>query len=688
MEESEIAIDDFGNISTGTPSNGQQSQRQKIDDYVTNHREFNSLPKLYNGQQFDPFRLFSTFAKQNNLCINIPITLVRLCTVGQPYLVQSNKYGAVTSKQCSEGEFFNLYNGKSDHESPIYCYKTVGHETIFLYTRESAESLWNSTSNTAARIQHFVHCRSKPSSIIRVHWRVGMKSKYFLISNRVKYNFTQKETTIKKLNTITMVSKKKRSNTMMGGDFRYTDMISKTSKSINNPFKVTLAQDKLKHKRTESLMSQNSILNPAFYDKNLCEISTVMSLPNNTNSNIVNPRELDTITVIEDTVKVADIENMVNRITKFLCDNAYRNGELGEMLLDFTCDKDKKWVFLDSKEIVLQQKMLPEIRYVKRADLPPKMKRRTLSYVNMPKPNIKNFNFNIKINQIADSTPKCPYLPSSPQLDESKPLRKMSLTPGVMQSCPFILNSPLNDSQKSGINESDFMEKWHKASKKIDHAVSLKPSMMARLVDAEEQSIRAYQARHIKSDSMTDLTITNSPEEGKKDIHESPASNIHNTSNSLWDNKYNDHINKCFTDVIDKIDEMNMNTELLKIKSRNLVEAYGGDEFWSRFISSLYKKITACDALTKFYEHYNLQTIFNGMFKVFNGCATLDFRRRIKAVHEGMGITEKEFNLYVDIFDSVLREHDVKDEDIHIIMIQIRSMKWLICRGKNNSKLI
>jgi len=40
-----------------------------------------------------------------------------------------------------------------------------------------------------------------------------------------------------------------------------------------------------------------------------------------------------------------------------------------------------------------------------------------------------------------------------------------------------------------------------------------------------------------------------------------------------------------------------------------------------------------------------------------------------------MGITEKEFNMYTEIFESTLCEHGIKEEDRHIIMTQIKSMK-------------
>mmetsp|Transcript_11433 Transcript_11433/g.11511 ORF Transcript_11433/g.11511 Transcript_11433/m.11511 type:complete len:247 (+) Transcript_11433:32-772(+) len=246
------------------------------------------------------------------------------------------------------------------------------------------------------------------------------------------------------------------------------------------------------------------------------------------------------------------------------------------MLLDFICDKDKKWIFLDCKEIILQQKMLPELKAAKRGDLAMKStQRRSISYMELVKSKDpgRNFNLNIQINSIPDT--QNPYLINSPQNDLNRPLR-MSLTPSNMQKCPFNLNSPSSYSHKSP--ESDFFERWNIASQKIDHAVNLKPSPIARFADVEEQSIKAYQARHNpKSESISEIPDNNLIEEEKTE-QELPVL-THNTSNSLWDDKYNDHINKCFTEVIDKIDEMNMNTELLKVKSRNLVQSYGGDVF-------------------------------------------------------------------------------------------------------------
>jgi len=124
-----------------------------------------------------------------------------------------------------------------------------------------------------------------------------------------------------------------------------------------------------------------------------------------------------------------------------------------------------------------------------------------------------------------------------------------------------------------------------------------------------------------------------------------------------------------------------MNAELLKVRQQNLIRKYGGEEFWTRFIDSLYKKIMSTDCpLKKYFLNSSLSMITNGMHKVFNGCASLQFRRKIKAAHQNMGIQESEFLTYSNLFEETLNEFNIEDCDKEMIVSQIRMMKTLVCQ--------
>ncbi|CAG9334689.1 unnamed protein product [Blepharisma stoltei] len=245
-----------------------------------------------------------------------------------------------------------------------------------------------------------------------------------------------------------------------------------------------------------------------------------------------------------------------------------------------------------------------------------------------------------------------------------------------LEICPFKLKlSPRQQAHSpTCLSEKDLFERWNKVNQKLEQIISLKPSPSMKSSNIKEQSIKAYQSWYNIRGNPTLNSSESEPDSEVPPAQSPPVSTI-------WNDKTALHVKKCFADIAGKIDEMNMNTELLKVKTQNLVRKYGGDEFWKEFIESLYQKIMSPDyGLDKYFSSSNLEMITWGMFQVFNGCATMQFRRRIKAAHINMGITEKEFNTYCDLFESTLVEFGVEERDKVAIMSQIRSMKCLICR--------
>lgn len=126
-----------------------------------------------------------------------------------------------------------------------------------------------------------------------------------------------------------------------------------------------------------------------------------------------------------------------------------------------------------------------------------------------------------------------------------------------------------------------------------------------------------------------------------------------------------------------------MNVQLAKIKKQNLVEKYGGHDFWNKFILSLFNKILKNDHLSAMFKNSrleNFEMIVSGMFKIFDGNVSLEFRRKVRTVHQNLGITNIHFNNYSNAFEATLHEFNVEEDEKCVIMSQIRSMKGLICK--------
>ncbi|CAG9316740.1 unnamed protein product [Blepharisma stoltei] len=621
---------------------------KKIQTPNAHKKGFNSLPKLNNSQQFDIYRLFCLHANLNNIIAKIPTTLLRISNTNLCYLVQNNKYGAIITRLCTDDDFFAEIPDKNDNENPVCCYKILGKPTQFLYTKESAVSLWNSSTETSDKMQIFVQPRSKPSSLTRAYWRFGGRTKFYLIANKTRPLLRRR--------TAIPTDYTKRSMTLTPKNIR-SNMNLPLFKIINRNTNecMTPATERPMIDHCPSLSSFRNFGN--FTER----FSGEDQFPDQNTNPIVNTRASDGIMVIEDTVKVPEIENMVDKIVSFLRKQVYKEEELREITFDFILSKEKKWTFLDCVEISLKNHEIKlEIGEINLGE--PSQVKRAISFMETkPEVNIHvlkalSTERGAELNSVEEFV--CPFSNLSSQRSS-----KAHHPPQISQS------------------SSHISTKHVKIVAKDDPVLSLKPSNLARIKNLKKQSIKAYQNRSLTK-KLTIMDQIHQDNQAKKvKIEETEEKNdFYNTSKSLWDNKYDVHIKKCFTDAIRKIDEMNMNTELLKVRSRNLVEAYGGDEFWNKFIISLYKRILSSDDLKQHFLDSNMKMIFKGMFKVFNGCATFEFRRKIKVAHERLGIPEEDFNLYSQMFEDTLNEFNISDVDKQVIMAQIRSMKCLICK--------
>ncbi|CAG9319168.1 unnamed protein product [Blepharisma stoltei] len=641
-------MEDYSSIGEPSPSYSNSisnpdpfSLYSKIQAPPLNKKEFNSLPKLNNSQQLDIYRLFCLHANLNNIIAKIPTTLLRISNTNLCYLVQNNKYGAIITRLCSDEDFFAGVPEKNGNDNPVCCYKVLGKRTQFLYTKESAMSLWSSSTETSDKMQIFIQPRTKPSSLTRVHWRIGGRTKFFLISNKTKPVYKRK-TEDKRTRSITMTPK----------NFRSTMSLSILKGNDRNSIDcLTPATERLVVDRCPSLKNFRNLGNST--DRFSAEEQVI-----ETNQNpIINTKVSDGILVIEDTVKVPEIESMLEKIINFLRKQAYKDEELREITFDFIYGKDRKWVFLDCVEVSLKNSEiklelgeinLGEVSQVKRAISFPDTKAETNSDF------LKALNMDQSPEITIEGAVMYPFMKNSPP----RPSKTMH-TPQL----PPISNS-----------------KHVKIEEKSDPAMTLKPSNLARIKNLKQQSFKVYEKR---SSTRKRTIILQDPQLKKsktEDFHD--KNDFYNTSKSLWDDTYDVHIKRCFMDAIRKIDEMNMNTELLKVKSRNLVETYGGDDFWNKFIMALYKRIFSSEELSKYFSSSNLKMITKGMLRVFNGCATFEFRREIRLAHEKMGITEREFNLYSQLFEDTLTQFGINEVDKHVIMTQIRSMKCLICKAQ------
>ncbi|CAG9314798.1 unnamed protein product [Blepharisma stoltei] len=641
--------------------------RQAFCPDITANNMIKRLNNLLPKSSAKALNLFNMLAKYSNICkvyANIPPTLVRY--EGKMYLLQTKKdTKIIQSKQCTEHEFFSLPSMGNDNYFPLFCYKISGKNPVTLFSEESALELWNS-SFTAAIIQSYVQNNANPITIIRVLWRKGFKNKYYTITNRKKV--------VKKLHK--QPSNSSNPTHRRGGlSKQSTDLISHqasispTPEPDPDPFPLPVPLNRNNRRKhltmcpfewQEEAMHHDS-LKSLFKNKETDGYSpiTTRSIPHwqveSSEEFFVLTRNTESCYACKSSTRINEIEFMVDQIVDFLNSQAFQRNELKGIVIDFLKDKNNSWVLLDSREHCTDQnnEKLKEKKTLLRLETPK-------NSLNLPK---------IEVHQ-----PRCEsetrFL--TPTAEENS---RLEVEP---ETCPFKIRSKPRRFESSSLTERDFMERLNRINEKIHHPTELETPRNP-FISGREEGISYY----VKNFNNQNPSYRGTPVPNTSRIFSESRSYLHTDQLPIVDSQLV-YIKKHFTEVIDHLEQMKTNVRAAKVKQQNIVKKYGGAEFWNKFIISLYKKVLACDILNKHFKDCKMESfekIIIGMFKIIQGNINLDLRRRLRVAHYAKGISELEFNCYVDIFEDTIVDFNIIEEDRQGIMSQIRSMKSLICKS-------
>ncbi|CAG9334564.1 unnamed protein product [Blepharisma stoltei] len=609
----------------------------------------NLLPKSEFSPRLNLFSLLAKFSNKVNINASVPTTLIKLEETS--CIIRTKKDGKIHSKPCTSEDFFNLTQEKKDSDCPLFCFKSPGQDTVAVFTIDSALKIWN-PSETNAFMQQFIQGRSSTISFTRVLWRQGLKNKYFNIVNKAK-----KEKKLKKISPKQqkLVHKRSISSTNLS-EFKYRDMMLPSSQSVNNPYKVAKTPIKNKNLKNASFselpkqdLGINRAASPGIFSRETKQCSLTEELSKIIGEGtykefIVTTKDSESCYAIESLVKIPEIENMVNQIVQFLNNEIFQNS-LKAIVLDFLQNRNNNWFLLDCKEYLADEIEKKKI---------------IMPRINKPRRS-RSLICHKKVSNFEDEEIKS----EEPPKDIIK--RQKTVSVKLKPSNTIKERPRITD-------EKELLQRCAEVNQKVDQIISSK-----KLLRASSTNFIQTESPHnyLSSSSYTQLNdmtpLPNTPV-GKKRLQ---------ISESLWDDKCHHMTQKHFSGIIENFDEMTLNAHVAKLKRQNLVEKYGGDQFWNNFILSLYNKVLGSEQLYSYFKNCNLdnfEMIVTGMFKIFNGNVSLEFRRKVRGSHLNRGINENEFNAYSDLFEKTLVEFQVEEEDKHAIMMQIKSMKCLICR--------
>jgi len=100
------------------------------------------------------------------------------------------------------------------------------------------------------------------------------------------------------------------------------------------------------------------------------------------------------------------------------------------------------------------------------------------------------------------------------------------------------------------------------------------------------------------------------------------------------------------------------------------LESYPKANFLEYIIAKVYTKVTSDPDLADYFHNMDqreINMIKFGFSKGFTGVDNYYFKRTVKKVHEGLGITAAHFERFLELFMCCLREEGVRSEDVEIV---------------------
>jgi len=112
--------------------------------------------------------------------------------------------------------------------------------------------------------------------------------------------------------------------------------------------------------------------------------------------------------------------------------------------------------------------------------------------------------------------------------------------------------------------------------------------------------------------------------------------------------------------------------------TESMYDKYGGFETVSKIVHGLYEKIATSEILKPYFEDVDMQQLMNHQTKFFSslmgGPIAYD-GKQLSKVHELLGITHEAFNELAELFEEVLEDFDVSQDDINTLLTIIADAK-------------
>ncbi|OMJ74423.1 hypothetical protein SteCoe_26639 [Stentor coeruleus] len=110
----------------------------------------------------------------------------------------------------------------------------------------------------------------------------------------------------------------------------------------------------------------------------------------------------------------------------------------------------------------------------------------------------------------------------------------------------------------------------------------------------------------------------------------------------------------------------------------NLFQKYGGPNFWSEFLNILYTRVSVSDKLSHFFNGVEIDSIKRmliGLLEVTLISEGKYPRDVLKDIHKNMGIANSDFDEWMKICSTVIRDMGLANEDSIVLLTSIEGYR-------------
>lgn len=645
-------------------------------------------PGIGTDLNFNIYDFLSSISNKSEVCVPIIDTLL-VTEKKQMFYITNNSNGIVlcTKSDQAYSKFIRCLNPRNNSTIPICIFKPVNGKKLLFETLGKLMEFFAETEDVEGLFQKFIFGTNDHLSLLRVHWKLNSIMKGYQIDNMEKIEIPR----------VHNARSRKHINKLAQ---RYSPEISEENLILNvksneallsQAHKIIAAKEHRHAPRNFSVISDFSYkdANSNLMDEQFCLLDTepcksitpMTCLKTQLQSACYKPwddskehsgfamKDIDTekylVTGLNPRLAhVTEIKNMYPEVKSiamelvYLLTKRFSKRKMVEITLDFI-KEGQKWVVLGCDKI--------------RFDEDPKSFKEIVL---------------TQSSQVAEFF--IPILNNAHKANEQISMKIKNIPTEKYE--PLVVHQRSMSTKNTFIPiRKNFHEKLKDPLKTIDEKLDVFISRADKLAKKNSYALEKHKEEIIKSyaTNYPMYAIGLKKEELKKQkLYETQNTMLSDSKLQISQNKSMHQSSKSSENIMLKSILKDYNSMMIHVrrvnlqKTRPIIDIYGGDTFWRSVQKLLYAKIKITERMKKIFMHSSKEIIIrmftHGFACIANSNISLEFRRKVRIAHKNLHISSDDFNFLGRVFISTLKEKNVEDSDLEIILDNYNSFSSAI----------